>query len=419
MINFGAGPAKLPTEVIRNASDAMFSLGESPGILEMSHRSPQFKNIINSAEAELRRFYNLGSREDGYSIIFMQGGGTLQFSAVTLNLILSLPGSYCALYLVSGSWSRKAYNEAKLLTEGTNHKVFSCDLDSANQETLEKLCQVENQHRSRSEKANAVEKNKIAYIYHCDNETIEGVETPDADAVPNRFQKNYIHVADMSSNFMTRPVNIKRYGLIFATAQKNFGTTGVTIVIVKNNLLNRQSTYKIPLIMDYKVMASHESLYNTPPTFSIMVVELVLKWMKLKNENLESWDIFTRRKSNLIYEVIERNSWLYSGMVPVNRRSRVNVTFHIHQNGVTSHELEEFFIKKAKDDLSIIQIKGHRSIGGIRVSLYNAVDEDEALVMAKFMNEFASLQKKDNFIFKQHQNHSVDGEEENEGSIRD
>jgi phosphoserine aminotransferase len=242
---------------------------------------------------------------------------------------------------------------------------------------------------------------RIAYVYHCDNETVEGTETPHSAAVPEMYGGDVVHVADMSSNFLTRPVDISRYGLVFATAQKNFGPAGVTVVLIRKALLeslartesqppagDQKRPPACPLMMSYEVGARHGSLYNTPPTFAILVCNLTMRWMQ---GSLEHWDRLSRRKSGLLYDAIGRHRGLFFGTADERCRSRMNVTFRVGPCGVPDAELEERFIGEAADTHSITGIRGHRSVGGIRVSLYNAVTLDEVRVLVAFMDAFARI----------------------------
>jgi phosphoserine aminotransferase len=355
IINFSPGPAKLPREVLLKAQEELLDYnGTGISILEMSHRSPTFENIIKSAENSLRELLNIPLN---YKVLFMQSGGVGQFAGVPLNL---LPTGGQADYLVTGSWSKKAVSEAGKF--GKVNLVVPKDrpfTDVPDQSTW---------------KTNS----EAAYLYYCANETIEGVEfhsIPEITNVPL--------VCDMSSTILSRPIDVSKFGVIFAGAQKNAGCAGMVIVIVREDLIGRSAT-TCPSVFDYKVMSDNGSLFNTPPCYSVYITKLVLEWIKDQG-GLEAIDARNQQKSDRLYRTIDGSSGFYRNPVGVKWRSRMNVVFRISSERGT--ELETKFIKEAKEQ-GMIELKGHRSVGGIRISLYNGVTLDDVDTLITFMKDF-------------------------------
>jgi phosphoserine aminotransferase len=348
---FNPGPAALPLPVLKEVKKDLLSYkGEGLSVLEMSHRGKTFESIIKQAETLLREVMGI---PNGYKVIFLQGGATLQFAAVPLNLIAE---NQSADYVITGSWAKNAFKEAQKLNKKVRAVASS---ESSNFDHIPKDISFD---------PNA------AYVHITSNNTIFGTEWhkfPKTGAIPL--------VCDMSSDIACRPVDITKFALIYAGAQKNLGPAGVTIVIIREDLLSR-SPENIPTMTNYKLMAEKESLYNTPPTFSIYIMKLVLEWIK-NSGGLEKIGKINKRKAHLIYKIIDASGF-YRGTVQKADRSLMNVTFRL-----PSEELENKFVNEAKE-LNMIGLKGHRSVGGIRASLYNAVTPKAVKTLANFMQEF-------------------------------
>ncbi|XP_020913208.1 phosphoserine aminotransferase [Exaiptasia diaphana] len=356
-INFAPGPAKLPEEVLLQAQKELLNYGNlGISVMEMSHRSAEFAKIANDAENDLRELLDI---PDNYKVLFLQGGGTGQFSAIPLNLMKE-GGS--ADYICTGAWSAKAAKEAEKYGK-VNRVLPKLDL----------------YNRIPSQSEWNLDPN-ASYVYYCDNETVHGVEfdfIPETNGVPI--------VCDMSSNILTRPVDISKFGVIYAGAQKNIGCAGVTLVIVREDLLGRASP-QCPIVFDYKVQAGNNSMYNTPPTYSIYLMGLVFKWIK-KLGGLQELNQRSYIKSTMIYDIIDSSQGFYSGKVNKDARSRMNVTLRIKDG---NEEQEKEFVTKAAEQ-GMIQLKGHRSVGGIRISLYNAITLEETKTLAQFMRDFNKM----------------------------
>ncbi|XP_048750744.2 phosphoserine aminotransferase-like [Ostrea edulis] len=358
VINFSAGPAKLPKKVLETAQKEMLNYNNTGiSVMELSHRSSDFTKIINAAESNLRELLNI---PDNYKVIFKQGGGTGQFSAVPLNLMKLRPEAK-ADYIVTGTWSAKAANEAEKY--GKVNRVLP-KLESYT--TIPDVSQW-----SLSPDA--------SYVYYCSNETIHGVEfsdIPDPNGIPL--------VCDMSSNILSKPFDVSKFGVIFAGAQKNMGCAGVTLVIIREDLLGKAMP-ECPVTLDYKVQVGNNSLYNTAPTYNIYILGLVLQWVKDQG-GVEKMAENSKQKSEAVYDVIEKSNGFYHGTVKSHCRSRMNVPFRI--GGPDGDEsLEKKFLEETSKK-GMIQLKGHRSVGGIRASLYNALSIEEAHVLVTFMQEF-------------------------------
>ncbi|XP_028980693.2 phosphoserine aminotransferase [Esox lucius] len=357
-INFGAGPAKLPQSVLFQAQKELMDYnGIGISVLEMSHRSSDFNKIMNTTENLLRELLSI---PDNYKVMFLQGGGSAQFSAVPLNLI-GLKQDRCADYLVTGTWSSKAAKEAEKY--GKVNVVHP---------KLERYTKIPDSS-SWSLTAGA------SYVYYCCNETVHGVEynfTPDTHGS--------VLVSDMSSNFLSRPVDVSKFGLIFAGAQKNVGCAGVTVVIVREDLIG-YALKDCPIVLDYKVQADNNSLYNTPPCFSIYIMGLVLEWIK-NNGGVEAMETLNMKKSSMIYDIINSSNDFYVCPVDIACRSRMNVPFRVGKKE-GDEALEKKFLDGASK-LGMISLKGHRSVGGIRASLYNAVTVEDTLALANYMKDF-------------------------------
>ncbi|XP_015431681.1 PREDICTED: probable phosphoserine aminotransferase [Dufourea novaeangliae] len=353
VINFGAGPAKIPHEVLKEVQNELLAYGNTRiSILELSHRSNEFKNIIEDAQATLREILHV---PDNYKILFMQGGGTAQFAAIPLNMMTT--GT--ADYIVTGSWSAKAAKEAA--------KYGEVNL------VLPKTTKYTEVPDPSTWKLNS----NASYVYYCANETVHGIEfnyIPETNGVPL--------VADMSSNILTRSLDISKFAVIFAGAQKNIGPAGVTLVIVRDDVLGHAMKV-CPTMLDFTVMAADNSLHNTPPVFQVYTVGLVFKWIR-EHGSVEGMEKLAILKSQKIYEVINQSKGFYSCPVKTDVRSRMNVPFRI---GKDDEELEKKFLSGASAR-GMLQLKGHRSVGGIRVSLYNAITVEEAEKLVEYMQWF-------------------------------
>ncbi|MGH9311318.1 MAG: 3-phosphoserine/phosphohydroxythreonine transaminase [Vicinamibacterales bacterium] len=354
--NFSAGPAVLPVEVLEQVQRDLLSLpGVGMSVLEISHRSTAFDEIIEGCEADLR---TLGGIPDNYRVLFLQGGASLQFSMVPMNL---LPQGGSADYIVTGVWSEKAVKEAK--------RVGAVRIAATT--AAEKFIRVPKQSELTLDPG-------AAYVHFTTNNTIYGTEwsyTPETGNVPL--------VADASSDIFSRPIDVAKYGLIYAGAQKNLAPAGLTLVIVREDLLAR-SPAALPTMLQYGVHAENKSMYNTPPVFAIYVMRLVLQWL-LKAGGLGAIDQVNARKAAKLYSEIDRTGF-YRGHAAPDSRSRMNVTFRL-----PSEELEKKFVKESTA-AGLDGLKGHRSVGGLRASIYNAFPEAGVDALVQFMQEFERKQ---------------------------
>lgn len=354
--NFNAGPAALPLEVLEEAQrDFIDYKGNGLSVLEMSHRDKVYDTILKNAENDLKELYSI---PDNYTVLFLQGGATLQFAMVPLNL---LADGRSADYINTGTWATKAIEEAQKLGKKAN--VVATSEDRA---------------------FTYIPKNfKItpdaAYLHVTSNNTIRGTEW---QSYPDTGSTDLI--CDMSSDFCSRPVDIKKFALIYAGAQKNVGPAGCTVVIIRNDLIAK-SPKNIPTMCNYSIMAKEPSLYNTPPCYSIYVIGLVLKWLK-KNGGLSKMYEVNVQKAKVLYDRLDKNDF-YRGTVEKDSRSLMNIPFRLK-----NESLEEKFIKEAKA-AGMIGLKGHRSVGGIRASFYNAVPMESAKALVAFMDEFEKNNK--------------------------
>ncbi|MBI4871653.1 MAG: 3-phosphoserine/phosphohydroxythreonine transaminase [Candidatus Riflebacteria bacterium] len=314
VFNFSAGPAVLPVPVLEEVQRDMLALpGAGMSILEISHRAPKFDELIKSAEKDLRTLLCI---PDDYAVLFLQGGATLQFSMVPMNL---MPQGGSADYIITGHWSQAAVKEAR--------KWGTARIAATVEES--KFTRIPQQSELQVDPA-------AAYVHYTSNNTIYGTEwnyTPQVGAVPL--------VCDASSDFLSRPIDVKKHGLIYAGAQKNVGPAGVVITIIRKDLLARTPPKKLPTMLDYAIMAEKESLYNTPPCFCIYVVRLVLEWL-LSNGGLGAMAQRNQEKAKILYDAIDASGGYYRGHAQPDRRSLMNVTFRMH-----SEELEKKFAKEA------------------------------------------------------------------------
>ncbi len=354
IFNFSAGPAVLPVPVIEQIQSELLNYrGNGMSVLEMSHRSTAFENIIQQTEADLRLLAGIPS---DYKVIFLQGGASLQFSMLPMNL---LPAGSSADYILSGSWSQAALKEAGKV--GHVRVAASTEAEDFRRVPSQEEMQLNPE---------------AAYLHFTSNNTIYGTqwstEPQVADSVPL--------VCDASSDIFSRPIDITKYGLVYAGTQKNLGIAGATVVIIREDLLERVPP-GLPAMLDYRLQAEKESLYNTPPTFSIYACGLVLRWL-LELGGLEVMASTNLHKANFIYRVIDNSQGFYRGHADVASRSQMNITYRL-----PSKELEIKFLKEAAAQ-GFDGLKGHRSTGGIRASIYNAFPTAGTEALASFMEYF-------------------------------
>ena len=352
--NFSAGPAVLPHEVLLQARDEMVDWhGSGMSVMEMSHRGKEFMGIAAAAEKDLRELMNIPAN---YKVLFLQGGASQQFAMIPMNL---LRGKTSADYLNTGEWSKKAISEAKKFCQvnvvaDSADKNFSYVPDFATWK-----CD-----------ANA------AYLHITPNETIGGVEF---DWIPQAGKVTL--VADLSSTILSRAVDVSRFGLIYAGAQKNIGPAGLTIVIVRDDLIG-QVVAGTPTMLDYKTHADNDSMYNTPPTYAIYIAGLVFQMLK-RNGGVAAMEKTNIAKAKLLYDAIDASKGFYNCPVALANRSRMNVPFTLKDAN-----LDGDFVKQA-DARGLLQLKGHRSVGGMRASIYNAMPLAGVQALVSFMGEFA------------------------------
>ncbi len=350
--NFSAGPAVLPVEVLETARDEMLNYKNSGlSVMEMSHRSKIYDDIIKTAEKDLRELVGI---PDNYKVLFLQGGAHLQFSMVPINLLKN----GIADYIVTGQWAKKAYNEAKKYGK------------------INKIATSEDKNFSYIPDCSNLDIDPQAdYVYICENNTIYGTKF---HTLPNTKGKTL--VSDMSSCFLSEPIDITKYGLVFAGVQKNVGPAGVQVVIIKEDLLRDDLPHWCPTMLSYKIHADNNSLYNTPPAYGIYICSLVFDWLK-KQGGLKKMKEINEKKAKILYDYLD-NSKLFKGTVEKNSRSMMNVPF------ITgSDELDKKFIEEAKNQ-GLIQLKGHRTVGGMRASIYNAMPIEGVVALVEFMEKF-------------------------------
>ncbi|WP_372527120.1 3-phosphoserine/phosphohydroxythreonine transaminase [Piscinibacter sp.] len=352
VFNFSAGPAILPETVLRQAADEMLDWhGSGMSVMEMSHRGKEFIAIHAEAERLLRELLNVPTN---YKVLFLQGGAIGQNAFVPMNL---LRGHTSADYVNTGDWSKKSIKEAKKY----------CSVNVAATAEASNFTSVPKQDSWKLDP-------KAAYVHICSNETIGGVEyhwTPDTGAVPL--------VADMSSNIMSRPIDVSRYGLIYAGAQKNIGPSGLTVVIVRDDLIGNPLPIT-PSAFDLKQQADNDSMLNTPPTYAIYIAGLVFNWLKAQG-GLAAIETHNRAKAALLYDFLDASKF-YTSPVARDDRSLMNVPFKS-----PSESLDEAFVKGAQAR-NMLQLKGHRSVGGMRASIYNAMPIEGVKALVQYMKEF-------------------------------
>ena len=357
--NFAAGPAVLPESVLEQAQRELLALpGARASVMEISHRNAVFKEILAAAEANLRQLLSI---PDDYSVLFLQGGSRLQFSMVPMNLLTENWPS--ADYILTGAWGRQALEEAKKCGEIRTAWDGGDQKYSANYSTVPAA-------------GDLSLNTDAAFVHYTCNETIEGVQftgEPTTGDVPL--------VCDASSDFLHKPLDISRYGLIYACAQKNMGLAGVTIVVIRNDLLERSSD-QLPGYMNYKAHADQGSLFNTAPTFAIYVVRLVTDWLRSEIGGLEKMHARNQQKAGLLYEVIDTSGDFYQGHAQASCRSLMNVVFRL-----PSEQLNQAFLTEAAEQ-NMTALAGHRSVGGIRASIYNAMPVAGVEALRDFMKDF-------------------------------
>ena len=350
--NFSAGPAVLPEEVLREAADEMLDYrGTGMSVMEMSHRSKAYDTIIKEAEADLRDLMKI---PDNYRVLFLQGGASQQFAMIPMNLMKN----GVAYYIVTGQWAKKAYQEASLYGKAnkiasSEDKTFSYIPDCSDLPISE----------------------DADYVYICENNTIYGTKFK---TLPNT--KGRTLVADVSSCFLSEPVDVSRYGVIYGGVQKNIGPAGVVIVIIREDLITEDVLPGTPTMLRYKIHADNASLYNTPPAYGIYICGKVFKWLK-KRGGLEAMKEYNEKKAEILYDYLDESK-LFHGTVRREDRSLMNVPF------VTGNEeLDAKFVREAKE-AGFENLKGHRSVGGMRASIYNAMPIEGVEKLVEFMRRF-------------------------------
>lgn len=350
--NFSAGPAVLPEEVLREAAEEMMDYrGSGMSVMEMSHRSQTFQEIIDTAEADLRELMNI---PDNYKVLFLQGGASLQFAMIPMNLMKNQKADY----IVTGQWAKKAAKEAEKYGEvrviaSSEDETFSYIPDCSDLPVSE----------------------DADYVYICENNTIYGTKFQE---LPNTKGKTL--VADVSSCFLSEPVDVTKYGVIYGGVQKNIGPAGVVIAIIREDLITEDTLAGTPTMMKYKTHADAKSLYNTPPAYGIYICGKVFQWLK-RQGGLTAMKEYNEKKAKLLYDYLDESK-MFHGTVAKKDRSLMNVPF------VTGdQELDAKFVKEA-DKAGFKNLKGHRSVGGMRASIYNAMPIEGVEALVEFMKKF-------------------------------
>jgi phosphoserine aminotransferase len=352
--NFNAGPAVLPAEVLREAQEELLDYrGIGMSILEISHRSKEYEAVNEEAQVNVRELLGL---TDDYHVLFLQGGASMQFSMVPQNF---LSAGKTASYVLTGSWSEKALKEAQRI--GETHVAAS----------------TREENYTRIPERHEIEVREDAvYVHITSNNTIFGTQWssfPDFGDVPV--------VADMSSDILSRRIDTKAFALIYAGAQKNIGPAGVTLVVIRPDFLEKAQAAHLPTMLQYETHVKNRSLYNTPPVFAVYLMNLVLRWIK-KNGGVEGMEKRNEEKAKILYDVIDGSGGFYRGHAVPASRSRMNVTFRL-----PTEELEKRFVAESEKQ-GLVGLKGHRSVGGLRASIYNAMTVEGCKALADFMQEF-------------------------------
>lgn len=352
IFNFSAGPAMLPVDVLKEAADEMLDYkGTGMSVMEMSHRSKAYESIIQEAEKDLRDLLNI---PDNYKVLFLQGGASQQFAMIPMNLMKNK----VADYIITGLWAKKAYQEASVygkanIIASSADKNFSYIPDCSDLPISE----------------------DADYVHICENNTIYGTKFK---TLPNTKGKTL--VADVSSCFLSEPMDVTKYGVIYGGVQKNIGPAGVVIVIIREDLITEDTLPGTPTMLKYKIHADSASLYNTPPAYGIYMCGKVFKWLK-KQGGLEAIKIKNEKKAAILYDYLDQSK-LFKGTVEKKDRSLMNVPF------VTGNaDLDAKFVKEAKE-AGLENLKGHRTVGGMRASIYNAMPEEGVQKLVEFMKEF-------------------------------
>jgi len=356
VFNFSAGPGTLPVPVLELAREELLNYaGTGMSVMEMSHRSAAFEGILNRAESDLRTLLNL---PNNYKVLFLQGGATLQFTMLPMNF---LPAGQSADFVITGAWAQAALKEAKKL--GATRVAATTEKSNFNYMPAQSELDLDPQ---------------AAYLHFTSNETIHGVEyAPQAEPTP---PTGVPLICDISSDFLSHPVDVSKYAVIYGGAQKNLGPAGVTLVIIRDDMLEKVPA-KLPIMLDYKLQADNKSLYNTPPCYSIYMVGLILRWL-VELGGLEAMAQRNAAKAALLYNTIDASGGFYTGHARADSRSLMNVTFRL-----PDENLDKQFIKQATAE-GLDGLKGHRSVGGLRASIYNAFPREGVEALAGFMAEF-------------------------------
>lgn len=357
VFNFSAGPAVLPEEVLQEAADEMLDYnGTGMSVMEMSHRSKEYQEIIETAEQDLRDLMKI---PDNYKVLFLQGGASQQFAAIPMNLMKNK----VADYIITGQWAKKAYQEASRYGKvnaiaSSADKTFTYIPDCSDLPISE----------------------DADYVYICENNTIYGTKYKE---LPNTKGKTL--VADVSSCFLSEPVDVSKYGVIYGGVQKNIGPAGVVIVIIREDLITDDVLPETPTMLKYKTQADANSLYNTPPAYGIYICGKVFKWLK-KMGGLDVMKQRNEEKAKILYDFLDQSE-LFKGTVEKEYRSLMNVPF------VTGNEeLDAKFVKEAKA-AGFVNLKGHRTVGGMRASIYNAMPKEGVVKLVEFMKKFEAENK--------------------------
>lgn len=352
-LNFNAGPAALPESVLKEAEKNWRNFnGSGMAVMELSHRSKEYETVHNKAKELLR---NILSIPDNYEILFLQGGASLQFSMVPMNLLTEEKSGH---YILTGVWSEKAYEESK--------KIGPTVIAASSKEEKYRIIP--------TFKENALAGN-AAYLHITSNNTIYGTQWhsyPTIEKIPL--------IADMSSDILSKPLTIENFDLIYAGAQKNLGPSGVTVVIINKGLLSKAKE-NLPTMLDYNTYAEHNSLYNTPPTLAIYLLKLVLEWVVLEG-GLTTIAKKNEEKAKILYDIMDESEGFYIGHAEKSSRSKMNVTFNLHNEDTSKR-----FLENAKET-GFIGLNGHRSVGGCRASIYNAIPIEHVYQLAEFMKTF-------------------------------
>ena len=355
--NFSAGPAVLPVEVLQEAADEMLDYrGTGMSVMEMSHRSKAFDNIIKEAEADLRKLMNI---PDNYKVLFLQGGASQQFAMIPMNFMKNRKAGY----ILTGQWAKKAFSEAKIFGEAV-------ELASSADKTFTYI----------PDCSDLPITDDMDYVYICENNTIYGTKY---HTLPNT--KGKLLIADQSSCFLSEPVDVSKYGVIYGGVQKNVGPAGVVIAIIREDLIPEEVDSTVPTMLQWKTQADAGSLYNTPPCYGIYICGKVFKWIK-KMGGLDAMKKRNEEKAKILYDFLD-NSKLFKGTVVPKDRSLMNVPF------VTGNEeLDAKFVAEAKA-AGLENLKGHRTVGGMRASIYNAMPIEGVKYLVEFMKKFEAENK--------------------------